>query len=72
MPLRDKFKADLSSFAERRSIRLTSVDHETVIDSQGDGNASLAFEKPDRAERELAARILDLCKQIDAAEEQLM
>ena len=52
-------------------IRLTRADHETVIDSLEDGNASLAFEEPHRAERVLAARILDLCRQIDAAEGRL-
>jgi hypothetical protein len=55
----------------RAGIRLTRADHETVIDGMETGSASLAFEEPDRAERELAARILDLCKQIDAAEDQL-
>lgn len=37
-----------------------------------DGNKSLAFEEPDRAERVLAARISDLCKQIHTAEGRLM
>ncbi|MFB1487699.1 MULTISPECIES: hypothetical protein [unclassified Thiocapsa] len=55
----------------RTGIRLTRADHEAVIDSLEDGNASLAFEEPDRAERALAARILDQCRQIDAAEAQL-
>lgn len=52
-------------------IRLTRADHESVIDSLEDGNASLAFEEPDRAERALAARILDLCRQIHVAEAQI-
>jgi hypothetical protein len=56
----------------KAGIRLTRADHEAVIDGMETGSASLAFEEPDRAERELAARILDLCKQIDAAEDQLM
>ena len=55
----------------KAGIRLTRADHEAVIDSLEDGNASLAFEEPDRAERALAARILDLCRQIDAAEGRL-
>ena len=52
-------------------IRLTQADHEAVIDSLEDGNASLAFEEPDRAERALAARVLDLCRRIHVAEAQL-
>lgn len=55
----------------KAGIRLTRADHEAVIDGMETGSASLAFEEPDRAERALAARILDLCKQIDAAEDQL-
>ncbi|CRI63863.1 hypothetical protein [Thiocapsa roseopersicina] len=56
----------------RAGIRLTRADHEAVIDGIETGSASLALEKPDRAVRALAARILDLCKEIDSAEEQLM
>ncbi|SDX41692.1 hypothetical protein [Thiocapsa roseopersicina] len=52
-------------------IRLTRSDHEAVIDSLEDGNASMALEEPDRAERALAARVLDLCRQIHVAEAQL-
>jgi hypothetical protein len=52
-------------------IRLTRADHEAVIESLEDGNASLAFEEPDRAERALAARILALCNEIHVAEAQL-
>jgi hypothetical protein len=52
-------------------IRLTRADHEAVIDSLKDGNASLAFGEPDGAERAVALRILDLCRQIHAAEAQL-
>ncbi|RKT37993.1 hypothetical protein [Thiocapsa rosea] len=55
----------------RAGIRLTQADHEAVIDSLEDGNASLAFEESDRAERALAARVLDLCRQIHVTEAQL-
>ena len=55
----------------RAGIRLTRADHEAAIDSLEDGNASLAFEEPDRAERAVAARILDLCKEIDSLEARL-
>jgi hypothetical protein len=55
----------------RAGIRLTRADHEAVIDGLENGNASLAFEEPDRAERALAARVLDLCRQIHVAEAQL-
>ena len=55
----------------KAGIRLTRADHEAVIDSLEDGNGSMALEEPDRAERALAARILDLCKQIHVAEAQL-
>jgi hypothetical protein len=55
----------------KAGIRLTRADHEAVIDSLEDGNASLAFEEPDRAERALAARVLDLCKEIDSLDSRL-
>ena len=55
----------------RAGIRLTQADHEAVIDGMETGNASLAFEESDRAERALAARVLDLCRQIHVAEAQL-
>jgi hypothetical protein len=55
----------------RAGICLTRADHDAAIDSLEDGNASLAFEGPDRAKRALAARILDLCNEIQVAEAQL-
>ncbi|RKT37998.1 hypothetical protein [Thiocapsa rosea] len=55
----------------RAGIRLTRFDPETVIESLEDGNASLAFEETDRAERALAGQVLDLCRQIHVAEVQL-
>jgi hypothetical protein len=55
----------------RAGIRLTRADHEAVIDGMETGSASLALEEPDRAERALAARILDLCKEIDSLEARL-
>ena len=55
----------------KSGIRLTRADHDAVIDSLEDGNASLAFEEPDRAERALAARVLDLCKEIDSLDSRL-
>jgi hypothetical protein len=55
----------------KAGIRLTRADHEAVIDSLEDGNASLAFEEHDRAERALAARVLDLCKEIDSLDSRL-
>jgi len=55
----------------RAGIRLTRADHEAVIDGMEDGNASLALKESDRAERALAAQVLDLCRQIDVAEGRL-
>ncbi|NCA72177.1 MAG: hypothetical protein EOM91_19300 [Sphingobacteriia bacterium] len=66
---RDHLPALLAALERvKAGIRLTRADHEAVIDSLEDGNASLAFEEPDRTERALAARILDVCKQIHDAE----
>jgi hypothetical protein len=55
----------------KAGIRLTRADHEAVIDGMETGSASLTFEEPDRAERALAARVLDLCREIHVAEAQL-
>jgi hypothetical protein len=69
---RDHLPALLAALERVRvGIRLTLADHEAVIDSLEAGNASLAFEESDRAERALAAWLLDLCKQIHVAEAQL-
>jgi hypothetical protein len=54
----------------RAGVRVTRADHDAVIDGMETSNASLALEEPDRAERALAARILDLCNEIQVAEAQ--